>query len=99
MFPKPSRIQDRELLRAVAQQPCAACGRRPPHDGANDPHHVTTKGSGGGDVPTNIMPLCREHHTEWDKIGPCRMMVKYMGIERWLIRNGRFDVLEKRRAP
>lgn len=98
-FPKPARIQNRELLRSVAQQPCAACGRRAPRDGANDPHHVTTNGSGGGDVAANVMPLCREHHTEWHKIGPCRMMDKYMGVERWLIRNQRFDILEKRSAP
>jgi hypothetical protein len=98
-FPKPIRTKNRELLKRVAQQPCAACGRRPPSDGANDPHHVTTKGAFGGDIESNIMPLCREHHTEWDKIAPSRMIAKYFGIERWLVQFKRFDVLEKRRAP
>lgn len=98
-FPKPTRIKDRDLLDRVAQQPCVACGAMPPIGGSNDPHHVSTKGAGGGDVPENIMPLCREHHTEWDKIGPVRMIEKYLGVERWLVRFRRFDILERRRSP
>lgn len=99
MFPKRNRVQNRDLLDRVAQQPCAACGCRPQFNGANDPHHITSVKSGGDDVESNVMPLCRRHHTEWHQIGPSRMMDKYFGIERWLVRFDRFDVIEKRRAP
>ncbi len=99
MFPKSRRIIDDDLRRTVRLQPCAACGKRAiPGDVENDPHHVSTKGAGGDDVPSNLMSLCREHHTEWDKIAPSRMIAKYVGIERWLENMGRFDILEGRRS-
>jgi len=25
-------------------------------------HHITTKGSGGSDVPENLITLCKKHH-------------------------------------
>lgn len=99
MFPKRARIQSRELLDQVARQPCAACGIRPQSNSANDPHHVTSVKSGGGDVESNVMPLCRRHHSEWHQIGPGRMIDRYFGIEQWLIRFERFDVIEKGMAP
>ena len=38
---------------------CEICGR------ANaDRHHLITKGAGGTDDPSNILYLCREHHSE-----------------------------------
>lgn len=32
-------------------------------------HHIRTRGAGGGNEPTNVIPLCREHHTEIHKKG------------------------------
>lgn len=92
MFEKRKRIENRSLLDAVARLPCLAnrCYGR-----GSDPHHVTTVKAGGDDVPENVMPLCRAHHTEWHKVGPGKMIEQYSNIERWLKQMGRFDVLER----
>lgn len=29
-----------------------------------DVHHIDTRGSGGGDVPENMIELCRKHHNQ-----------------------------------
>lgn len=42
-----------------------------------DPHHVKTRGAGGKDTLDNLMPLCREHHTEIHKIGKKTFFKKY----------------------
>ncbi len=101
-------MRDRELLRDVSKYPCAACPPLPLEE-ANwifenmdqaprrcDPHHVTTVGAGGRDVPENVMPLCREHHNEWHRIGGRDMADKYLGVLVWLQNAGRSDVLEKK---
>lgn len=31
------------------------------------PHHIRTRGAGGGDNPGNLLGLCAEHHTEAHK--------------------------------
>ena len=36
--------------------------------GPVDPHHVRTRGAGGGDVG-NVVPLCRSAHTELHAVG------------------------------
>jgi hypothetical protein len=28
-----------------------------------DPHHIKSRGSGGGDIEENVILLCRRHHT------------------------------------
>lgn len=53
-----------------------------------DIHHVKTRGSGGGDKAWNLMPLCREAHTEVHKIGLRRFSEKYPIAKDWLINNG-----------
>src|SRR3954465_11563917 len=90
-FPKNSRKRDDELLETVRSLPCLACKGDPP----NDAHHVTSRGAGGDDIFTNLMPLCREHHSEWHSRGPGHMVRNYPGIEYWCEAAGRFDVLEK----
>jgi hypothetical protein len=42
----------------------------------SDPHHIRTRGAGGPDAE-NIVPLCREHHSEWGNIGSVQFQVKY----------------------
>lgn len=88
-FPKPVRLENPELLAAVRLQPCAAC-KRP---GPSDPNHVRTRGAGGGDTADNVMPLCREHHTEWHAMGARTTAAKYYGVRDWLEAAGRWDVL------
>lgn len=57
------RTRDEGFLKAIRELPCIACG------GSYDveAHHVKTRGSGGGDDPFNIIPLCTDDHTqaEW----------------------------------
>ena len=63
----PARHREPEYLAYVATQPCVACrsiGIRPR---PADPHHVQTKGAGGGD--DQVAPLCREHHAMCHRIG------------------------------
>lgn len=38
---------------------CEVCGRP-----AEPPHHIQTRGAGGGDEPDNLMSLCLLHHRE-----------------------------------
>lgn len=92
MFSKKPRIEDRALLDHVAAKPCwvLGCIERP-----SDPHHVTTVKAGGGDTATNVMPLCRRHHTEYHQIGPGRMCAKYPSVLVWLVRAGRHDILTR----
>jgi hypothetical protein len=71
---------------------CIVCGSPNP-----DMHHVTTKGAGGDDSPSNLMPLCRRHHQEYHYIGPVRMFCKYPSVQQWLEDNGREDILKRAR--
>lgn len=48
-----------ELLAEIKSKSCQVCGKRPV-----DPCHVKSVGSGGPDTPSNIIPLCRWHHSE-----------------------------------
>jgi hypothetical protein len=91
MFSKTPRVEDRIHLNWVSAQPCTACLVPPP----SDPHHITTVKAGGGDVPDNVMPLCRQHHTEWHQIGPGRMCAKYPRVTAWLITAQRGDILAR----
>jgi hypothetical protein len=91
MFQKKQRIVDRGLVNTVKLLPCLACGVEP----CGDAHHVTTKGAGGDDVATNLMPLCREHHVEAHVIGMIDFSKNYMIVRHWLKFAERYDVLEK----
>ena len=41
-----------------------------------DPHHVKTRGAGGRDE-SNLVPLCRVHHSECHQIGRKTFSKKY----------------------
>ena len=64
MLQKQKRVVDPILLETYYKSPCIICGRCP-----SDPSHIKTKGSGGHDLPYNIVPKCRMHHIEWGQIG------------------------------
>lgn len=85
---KPSRIENKKLLAEIRSLNCTACGKR-----GSEAHHVTTKGSGGGDVPNNLMPLCRQHHAEIHQYGAVKMGEKYISVKNWLKSHGRDDIL------
>ncbi len=77
MFPKKTRTKDDEALQYVREKACAACGSPPP----SDPHHITTRGAGGGDVSENLIALCRQHHNEIHQQGQTRFLVKYPHVK------------------
>jgi hypothetical protein len=75
---------DPELLLLTRNMPCAACGASPP----NDPHHIKTKGSGGGDEPFNLISLCRRHHIEWHHYGAVRFLTRFPDLRYRLLKQG-----------
>ena len=72
MFPKPTRVKDKELRRLIRGRPCLVCGASP-----SDAAHLKTVGSGGGDTVDNLIPLCRVHHVEQHAIGIDTFLSKY----------------------
>lgn len=52
---------------------CEACGELC----HGMPHHIKSRGSGGGDGPDNLLRLCWYHHTQIHTIGYIRF------TERW----------------
>ncbi len=71
--PKQMRPVSLDLLREVAAKPCAVCGCI----GPNDPHHIRSRGAGGGDTPENLISLCRSHHNEIHQTGDTTFTCKY----------------------
>lgn len=109
---KKRRIIDRQLLERVSKIPCLACPQWPEEqlrdyldalrsgvkaDRISDPHHVTSRGAGGGDTADNVMPLCRLHHDEYDAPfkGPAFVINRYPRVRLWLEAAGRKDVLDR----
>lgn len=96
------RTEDRPLIERVRLQGCIldqSLGVRSEDKCCEgcDVDHVTTQGSGGGDVAENLMPLCRKHHSEKGQIGYAGMINKYKSYHRWLIMMDRTDVIERAR--
>lgn len=58
------RQVDDELRAKYRTLRCLVCDTSP-----CDPCHIKTVGSGGHDHANNLMPLCRDHHTEQHRIG------------------------------
>ena len=66
-LPTSRRIRDREHVKAVAQQPCLVCGRRPA-----DAHHLRfaqSRALGSKVSDEFTIPLCRGHHREVHRCG------------------------------
>lgn len=91
MLQKQKRIVDKELIETVKGLPCLACGKEP----CGDAHHVKSRGSGGHDIATNLMPLCREHHVAVHVIGMKKFAKIHMIVRHWLKFAGRSDLLKK----
>lgn len=80
---KSTRIVDEDLLARIREKACVVCGRGP-----SDASHIRSRGSGGHDVPANVAPHCRWHHSEWHQYGPFRFMKKYPVMRLWLQNRG-----------
>jgi hypothetical protein len=60
-YPKPKRIVDKNVIaKCRAYGTCMLGGDC---FGDLDPHHIKSRGSGGGDIEGNVILLCRRHHT------------------------------------
>jgi len=89
MISKPKRTVNKDLLKNITKLPCLICKKNPP----SDPHHMTTRGAGGGDTIGNVIPLCRPHHQEFHSLGRKRFMYKYDAIQKWAEEMLREDLL------
>ena len=71
---------NRELRKWVADRACCICcvwsSPAATCAGTVDPHHVRTRGAGGGEV-ANLVPLCRAHHDELHQMGRKSFALKY----------------------
>lgn len=92
---KPKRIVDEHLLALVRTLPCLACASLDPRSARenlltnkNHAHHVKSRGAGGDDVASNLMPLCTRHHGMWHMIGMLSMAQKFEVVRDWLVLNG-----------
>jgi hypothetical protein len=50
---------------------CYICGR------LGENHHIHTRKAGGGDEPSNLIALCRQHHQEIHRCGVKTTTKKY----------------------
>ena len=80
---KPNRIKNKALLKSFYSKKCTACPKI-----GSDPAHIKTVGSGGNDTEENLIPLCREHHSEQHSIGIATFALKYSTVEDYLNRHG-----------
>jgi ribosome-binding protein aMBF1 (putative translation factor) len=59
MIVTPHRIADRKAIEKARKPYCELCGR----PAYGEPHHIKSVGSGGDDVPENMVQLCAGDHT------------------------------------
>jgi len=84
---KRKRLRSEGALREARSEPCVVCGCK------SDAAHVRSRGSGGGDEPANLMPLCRRHHSEQHSGGWHRFANAHMSVMEALWRRGwRFEL-------
>lgn len=57
-------MKNKALRESYYRQPCTICQQTP-----SDPAHIKSYGSSGIDHDTNLLPLCRRHHSMQHMIG------------------------------
>lgn len=97
---KKVRVVDKELLEHVRNLPCLGCASLDPeaayaavfeNEVRSHPHHVISRGHGGDDTATNLLPLCFRHHREIHDRGMAAMAERYPVIRAWLITAGHME--------
>ena len=83
MNQKQKRTVDKKLLSQFKGKGCLICHS----EETTVAHHIITKGSGGPDILSNLMPLCYIHHAEIHK-GLSDFVLKYKRAELWLLHFG-----------
>lgn len=71
----------KELCKLLKSNGCIACKIT---NGIIDIHHIKTRGSGGGDDPWNILPLCRKCHQLWHHIGWNKFLNEYPDVYKYM---------------
>lgn len=60
------RVKNPKILKWVVEERDRVCMygffRSDPCQFGLDPHHITPRSQGGGDIPSNLITLCRKHH-------------------------------------
>ena len=78
---KSKRIENRVLIDELKEKhSCIICGNK-----EVDIHHIKTKKSGGDDVPYNLVPLCRVHHSSLHSMGIKKFAKEYILFEAFLL--------------
>jgi len=62
---------------------CCVCNNSNP-----DVHHIKSRGSSGSDHPNNLVPLCRNHHTQIHQYGKVKFCRLYPNFKYELIKRG-----------
>lgn len=55
---KRTRIKDKKMIAMMRKPHCERCRSR----AYGEPHHIFTRGSGGGDIRENLIQLCIDCH-------------------------------------
>lgn len=66
VFQKTPRIIDNELLENIRKMPCFVCGKHGSESSPITPSHLQTRGSGGPDTMSNVVPMCIPCHSAWE---------------------------------
>lgn len=66
-------------MKKTSHIPCIVCGKVP-----TDRCHVKSVGAGGSDDDSNILNMCREHHSEQHRVGFVRFLENHKHIMRIL---------------
>ena len=81
---KKKRVVNEKLLVEYRSMFCEICGNKTNVCG----HHIKSKGSGGPDLPHNLIPLCVKHHEEIHKKGINSFAEKYVEFKDFLESSG-----------
>lgn len=96
MIPKPKRIKSPKNLELCRKLPCIVCIElQSPQRSQTQPDHITSRGAGGGDEQTNLMPLCFEHHRQRHDLGIKSFIKKYDSVKLLLEVYGRTDLIDQ----
>ena len=63
------------------KEPCVPC--RASAENGNCFYHIKTRGSGGKDVPENMIPVCKRCHVTFHNHSTNYMASKYSSVMEW----------------
>lgn len=100
MFPKPERVKDRKLLAKVRKQECSVCWERPGNrSNPIEVSHIATRGAGNPDTDWNCVPMCRQCHIKWGRLGAQEFINRFPNFWPVLAKRGWVFVVGRLRHP